>query len=300
MNEELKKKILADQKLAFKKKVNKINKNIFRSIVKEIKNFFKKSYWKITFNFFYFLKTLIFLFKKENKNSINKISILVPSRNRSKKLNRFLDSLNSKTAIKSRIEILILLDSDESQLVEYDKILKNYQIKFEIKLFNKNFRTHAERNNFLAKNSSGTIIFPANDDIIVETNNWDTLIDLEVAKFKKNEPLCLWPDSGNKYPFLHCHFPIINNIWYQKLGYVASELFNFWYLDTWICDLAKRSNKMIYVKKIKFKEFNAQANPEEFDDTYLKNISNNKMEKDIDIWNDTIHLRIKDSIKLKT
>ena len=45
MNEELKK-ILADQKLAFKKKVNKINKNIFRSIVKEIKNFFKKAIGK--------------------------------------------------------------------------------------------------------------------------------------------------------------------------------------------------------------------------------------------------------------
>ena len=55
---------------------------------------------------------------------------------------------------------------------------------------------------------------------------------------------------------------------------------------------------MIYVKKIKFKEFNAQANIEEFDNTYLKNISDNKMEKDIDIWNNSSESRIKDSNKL--
>ncbi len=298
MNEEYKKKIIADQKLAFKKKTNKIKKNIFKSIIKEIKNFFKKNYWKILFIYKYYLITIIYYLNKKKNIFINKISILVPSRSRSKKLDRFLNTLNINTGNKLRIEFLLLLDKDEPEFSEYEKILKKYQNNFSIKLFRENFKTHAERNNFLAKNSNGTIIFPANDDIIIETNNWDNLIDLEAAKFKKDEPFCIWPDSGNKYPFLHCHFPIINNVWYKKLGYVASNLFNFWYLDTWICDLAKRSNKMIYVKKIKFKEFNAQANIEEFDNTYLQNISDNKMEKDIDIWNNSIELRIKDSNKL--
>ncbi len=298
MNEELKKKIIADQKLAFKKKKNKIKKNILRSIIKEIKNFFKKNYWKLFFNLHYYFKTIIFFINKNNDIFTNKISILIPSRSRSKKLDRFLKTLILKTANKLRIEILILLDVDEPEFDKYFKVLQNYEKKFQIKTFRKNFETHAERNNFLAKNSDGTILFPANDDIIVETDNWDNLIDIEVAKFKTNEPLCIWPDSGNKYPFLHCHFPIINKVWYKKLGYVASELFNFWYLDTWICDLAKRSKKMIYTKKIKFKELNAQANIEEFDDTYLKNISDNKMEKDIDIWNNSVDLRIKDSDKL--
>ena len=298
MNEEYKKKIIADQKLDFKKKTNKIKKNIFKSIIKEIKNFFKKNYWKILFIYKYYLITIIYYLNKKKNIFINKISILVPSRSRSKKLDRFLNTLNINTGNKLRIEFLLLLDKDEPEFSEYEKILKKYQNNFSIKLFRENFKTHAERNNFLAKNSNGTIIFPANDDIIIETNNWDNLIDLEAAKFKKDEPFCIWPDSGNKYPFLHCHFPIINNVWYKKLGYVASNLFNFWYLDTWICDLAKRSNKMIYVKKIKFKEFNAQANIEEFDNTYLQNISDNKMEKDIDIWNNSIELRIKDSNKL--
>ena len=296
MNDEFKKEIIANQKLAYKKKTNKIKKNIFRSIYKEIRNFFKKNYWNFLFNFNYYQKTLFSI--SQNKILENKISILIPTRNRSKKLDRFLKTLNQKTFKLSRIELLILLDLDEPEFEDYTRILNNYNNNLEIKIFKKNLRTHAERNNFLAKNSSGTIIFPANDDIIIDTNNWDGLIDIEVAKFKKDEPLCLWPNSGNKYPFLHCHFPIINYIWYKKLGYVGSELFNFWYLDTWICDLAKKSKKMIYVKKIKFKEFNAQANIEEFDETYMKNISDNKMEKDMDIWNNSSQIRLKESNKL--
>ena len=296
MDDEFKKRIIANQKLAFQKKANKIKKNIFRSIYKEINNFFKKNFFNFLFNFYYYYKTL-FNFNK-NKILECKISILIPTRNRSKKLDRFLKTLKKKTSKLSRLELLILFDFDETEFEKYIQILNDYKNDIKIKIFRNSFNTHAKRNNFLAKNSSGTIIFPANDDIVIDTKDWDNLIDKEVAKFKKDEPFCLWPDSGNKYPFLHCHFPIINNIWYKKLGYVGSELFNFWYLDTWICDLAKKSKKMIYVKKIKFKEFNAQANIEEFDETYLKNFFDNKMEKDMDIWNNSSNIRLKESKKL--
>ena len=55
---------------------------------------------------------------------------------------------------------------------------------------------------------------------------------------------------------------------------------------------------MLYVKSIKFKEFNAQSNISEFDETYMKNISDNKMEKDLDIWNNSMKIRIEESKKL--
>ena len=120
--------------------------------------------------------------------------------------------------------------------------------------------------------------------MIFVTKDWDHLLDVEFSKNLANGPLCVWVNSGNKYPYLFCHFPVINREWYKRLGYVGCELFNFWYLDTWICDLAKRSNKVIYSEKIRFKEYNAQANKDQLDNTYLRNIADNKMEKDIEIW----------------
>ena len=291
-------KIINNQKLAFKKKANKLKKNIFLSIIKEFKNFFKKLYWKMFFNLVYFFRTIIYLKSKKKEIINNKISILIPSRSRYKKMERFLDSLKLKTKKLYRIELLLLLDSDEPELQGYLKVLDRFKEQINIKILTNDLNTHAKRNNFLASHSTGDIIFPANDDIVIDSYNWDIEIDIQSKKFKKDSPFCIWPDSGNKYPFLHCHFPIINRIWYEKLSYVASELFNFWYLDTWICDLAKRSNKFIYVKNIKLKEFNAQANIDEFDETYLKNIADNKMEKDIDIWNNSKKIRINDAKNL--
>ena len=42
MDEKLKAKIIEDQKLAYKKKTNKIKKTVIGSIIKEIRNFLKK------------------------------------------------------------------------------------------------------------------------------------------------------------------------------------------------------------------------------------------------------------------
>ena len=193
-----------------------------------------------------------------------------------------------------------MVDKNDPEINKYFDLIKDFKKKLDIKIYFENFTTHAIRNNFLAKKSSGEIIFPANDDMVFLTDGWDNLLDIEFSKNLKNEPFCVWVNSGNKYPYLFCHFPIINRFWYETLGYVGCELFNFWYLDTWICDLAKRSNQFIFANKIKFKEFNAQANKDELDNTYLRNIADNKMVKDIEIWENSVSERIKDANKLKS
>ena len=299
LSDKEKKSIIDKQNLAYRKKVKKVNKSITKSFIKEIKTFSKKIYWKSFFYTFYFYKTVSF-FLSNKKIIENKISILIPTRERHLKFERFLKSILKTTLKKYRCEILILIDLDDPEKNRYLELIKNYnECQIDIKIYHDVLYTHAKRNNLLAQKSTGDILFPANDDMLFVTENWDQLLDIEFSKNKKNYPLCVWVNSGNKYPYLFCHYPIVNRIWYQKLGYIGCELFNFWYLDTWICDLAKRSNSFIYSEKIKFKEYNAQAYQGEFDNTYLRNISNNKMEKDIEIWEKSKNLRIKEAIKLK-
>tara|TARA_B110000027_G_scaffold74121_1_gene79081 strand:+ start:650 stop:1567 length:918 start_codon:yes stop_codon:yes gene_type:complete len=299
LSDKEKKSIINKQNLAYRKKVKKANKSIVKSFIKEIKTFSKKIYWKSFFYAFYYYKT-VFFFLSNKKIIENKISILIPTRERHLKFERFLKSILKTTLKKYRCEILILIDLDDPEKNRYLDIIKNYNdCQMDIKIYHDVLNTHAKRNNLLAQKSSGDILFPANDDMLFVTENWDQLLDIEFSKNKKDYPLCVWVNSGNKYPYLFCHYPIVNRIWYQKLGYIGCELFNFWYLDTWICDLAKRSNSFIYSKKIKFKEYNAQAYQGEFDNTYLRNISDNKMEKDIEIWEKSKQLRIKEAIKLK-
>ena len=299
LSDKEKQSIIDKQNNAYREKVKKINRNIIKSLIKEIKTLCKKIYWKSIFNISYFYKTIFFLLS--NKTIIeNKISILIPTRERYIKFERFLKSILKTTLKKNRCEILVLIDLDDPEKDRYLELIKNYnKSQIDIKIYHDALNTHAKRNNLLAKKSTGDILFPANDDMLFITENWDQLLDIEFSKNINNHPLCVWVNSGNKYPYLFCHYPIVNRIWYQKLGYIGCELFNFWYLDTWICDLAKRSNFLIYSKKIKFKEYNAQAYQGEFDNTYLRNISNNKMEKDIEIWEKSKKLRIKEALKLQ-
>ena len=294
-----KEKIIENQTLSYRSKVNKNKKNIFKSIIKKIKIISKKIYWKNKFFISYYIKSLIFFISKK-KITRKKISILIPTRERVLKFERFINSIIKNCYLIDRCEFLVLVDSDDPEKDLYVKFIDNLKRqKIEIKLFHENIKTHAKRNNFLATKSSGEILFPANDDMIFVTKDWDHLLDVEFSKNLANGPLCVWVNSGNKYPYLFCHFPVINREWYKRLGYVGCELFNFWYLDTWICDLAKRSNKVIYSEKIRFKEYNAQANKDQLDNTYLRNIADNKMEKDIEIWENSIFQRINEAKKLK-
>jgi hypothetical protein len=291
--------IIQEQEKKFKIKIKKNNKNLFKSIYKEISVFFKKVYWKNFFSIKYLFLTTKYFMKYKKDINRNTISILLPSRQRFFKFQRFINSLIIKTLHNSRIEILVFLDEDDPEKNFYIKEINEIYIKkIKIRLFISKLETHPKRVNYLAKHSSGDLLLAMNDDVVIVTQDWDNILDLEYAKVNSSKPCALWINSGNKYPYLHCHQPIVNRAWYKKLGYIYSELFNFWYGDTWICDLSKRINTCLLLKKICFKEFNAQAFPEEADLTYLKNISNNNMEKDIDIWNTSFLRRLEESKKL--
>ena len=277
----------------------KKKRSIYQSIKKDIVKGIKRIYW---FNYtlikYYFL-TIKFKILKKKVNKF-KISILLPTRERSKKFDRLLKSLISTCSDQSRIEILLLIDEDDSELNIYKEILKkNIFNKITFKLFIKNLQTHAIRNNFLVKASSGEIIFPINDDMIFVTNDWDNVIDKEFSKINNDYPYCLWIRSNIKYRYLHCDYPIINKSWYKRLGYVGSENFNFWYLDTWICDLSFRSGKFIASPYIKVDQLSANRIENEIDETHLRNINSDKGDKDFDIWNNTKEERVKDAKLLR-
>jgi hypothetical protein len=277
----------------------KKKRSIYKSLKKDFLKGIKRIYW---FNYilikYYFLTIKFYLFKK--KINKFKISILLPTRERSKKFDRMLKSLISTCSDQSRIEILLLIDENDNEIETYKEIIKKDIFnKINFKLFIKNLETHAIRNNFLAKASIGEVIFPINDDMIFITNNWDNIIDIEFSKINNDYPYCLWIRSNIKYRYLHCDYPIINKSWYKRLGYVGSENFNFWYLDTWICDLSFRSGKFIASPHIKVDQLSANRIEEEIDETYLRNINSDKGNKDINIWNSTKEERVKDAKLLR-
>lgn len=276
----------------------KHSRSLIQSIIKDVIKGNKRLYWFTFTKIKYFFLSINISFKRKKDRS-HKISLLLPSRERSKKFLRLIDSINETCLNKHRIEILLLLDEDDNELNEYKKISTNDKYKIlNIKIFIKDLTTHAKRNNFLANNSIGDIIFPINDDIIFKTKNWDIQIDKEFSKIN-NTPYSLWINCGQKYNYLHCDFPLINREWFERLGYVGSEFFEFWYLDTWICDLSFRSKRFLITNKIEVYQYSAHSIKNEVDSTHLKNLQNNIPQKDLITWKNTKKYRITDAKKLK-
>ena len=278
--------------------MSKSNRSIYQSIYKDINKGIKRFYWynyqKIK-NYY-----LIFKLKNSKKKLTNySIGILYPTRERSLKFERMLETLSKNCSIPRRVNILLLFDTDEPELDKYKKIIDNKKYsQFSFKIYVKDLVNHAARNNYLASESKDTILFPVNDDIVFNTTNWDAYIDHEFSKIDINLPYCVWPDTGQKYSYLHSDFPIINKAWFDRLGYVSTDIFNHWYFDTWICDLCLRSKVFHITPFIKIHQFSAHTIKEEVDATHLRNANTDKAKKDKIIWDESINIRIADSKKL--
>jgi hypothetical protein len=266
-------KILIDGEYYSKNIKLKNKNNIFLRIIKELNNCSKKLYWK----YYCDLKYLLCNFFKKNIIKKN-ISILCITRERTIGFERLLKNIIKKTGDVSRIEFLFLIDYDDKLKKNYINLLKIYKKYFNIKIYiNRVIKLNSERINFLAEKSKGDILFSVSDDMIIETKNWDSLIDLESSKFKYNSPYSLWPSvDANKYKFLHCAFPIISKKWFKILKYHSYPKFYHFYTDTWICELSKLSGRFLLLKKLFIKTFHPEINKKYADKTYFRLRKNSK------------------------
>lgn len=262
-------------------------------IRKEVFKGFSRIKWILISNLIYYCRKN---FKKKNKIK-NKIAILVPSKQRIVKLQRFIDSLINNTSDINRIYIEILIDEDELQKNEYINYINNLKKNFNINLHIKNEKTHNLRNNYLASKINCDLYFPLNDDVIFILKNWDDYIDDINCYIPKDKPFSIWTKASTKYPYLHSEFPIVNYSWYKKLGYIGNYHL-FGYIDTWICELGKISKKFIIAKTKFIEHLNVEikGSRDIKDKTYHDLMISQK--DDLDLWQKTKNIRLEDSKKL--
>lgn len=271
----------------------KKKRTLIQSIKKDIyKGFIRIKWFGLTkFNF---LLRSFFLKKKIKKN---KISLLIPSKQRVDKLSRLINSLLSKTTYIDRIYILVLIDENEKDKEDYLKLILEFEKKVNIKIFVKDEKTHNIRNNYLAEQIDSDLYFPMNDDVIFIMNNWDTYIDTMESYTPNNKPYSIWCKTDRKYPYLHSDFPIVNKLWYKKLGYIGN-LHLYGYIDTWICELSKITKLFILSNKQFLDHLNVEnSNNNDVPDKTYKDLMV-AQSNDLKIWQDTKNIRIKDAKKL--
>jgi len=162
------------------------------------------------------------------------ISILLPTRGRTEVLRKSLLSLTQKATHPERIEILFGIDEDDNDVLEYiknvvSKDLKQLGIESRASIFKplgyENLHIYV---NTLAGNANGEWLFFWNDDCLMETKGWDTVIDQYNGQFKLLGP----KDNHNGHPY--AILPIVPKDWFILMGHLSQNAQN----DAWLSHIA--------------------------------------------------------------
>ena len=181
------------------------------------------------------------------------IAILTPTRQRPGKLDRLIDSVYQTASDKNTIYMYNYIDDDDPRISQYKK---NEEVSYvgghhSSKLYRVNnvydkAQSVSKSWNVLAekaiKNSADVIIM-GNDDQVFRTNDWDIVLQKEIAKYDDDIYCCWFEDLINGKN--HCAFPIVSRKWYETLGYFTPGVFHFGYMT-----LLKELIDVILYKKL--------------------------------------------------
>lgn len=158
------------------------------------------------------------------------ISIILPTRKRTKTLINSLNSLLATAKDTSRIEILIAYDNDDEESKEFfANVWGDYiaQCAATSKIFETPRYGYLKLNryvNFLGRNASGRWIMFWNDDALMLTENWDEIIVANNDWFG----LLRMPCVNHRHPF--ALFPIIPREWINMFGCISPVNHSDWWL----------------------------------------------------------------------
>jgi hypothetical protein len=162
------------------------------------------------------------------------ISVLLPTRGRTTALLKSIQSLIETASNPQRVEILLGIDEDDTDLPPYLKehvapYLKEHAVECKANIFKplgyENLHTYV---NTLAQSATGDWIFFWNDDGVMLTEGWDDVIESYNGQFKLLAP----KDSHNGHPY--AIFPILPKDWFQLMDHLSLNAQN----DAWLSHIA--------------------------------------------------------------
>jgi hypothetical protein len=158
-----------------------------------------------------------------------KIAVLLPTRGRTETLTRSLIGLLKRAGDLDSIQVLLGLDTDDTVGIkhfqeELQPQLDDLGVHYTAMSFEPmGYSQLHDYVNTLAHNSSADWMFFWNDDAVMETDGWDTVINSYTGQFK-----LLAVHTHNDHPY--SIFPIVPRAWLDVIGHLSLHSMN----DAWL------------------------------------------------------------------
>ena len=195
----------------------------------------------------------------------NKISLLLPTRQRPDRLDNLFKSLLNTVSISNRVEIVLYIDDDDfvSRDIKFDGLL--------VKKIIGRRGTMGYYNSTCLRASVGDIIILLNDDVVFRSFGWDKIVD-EIHNSFDDKIYLGFPNdlSGSKRV---CTFPIISRTTCELLEQPYPKIYNRYFIDSHLTDIFKRLeylglNRSIYRDDLVFEHMHPKFNKSVNDAVY--------------------------------
>jgi len=224
----------------------------------------------------------------------NKISILVPTRNRFNNIVRLIKSIKDTAYDFNNIEILLYVDNDDTNTLH--SINENRKDLPGACVYTGKQGTLGSAYNALYKKCAGNIIMSGADDIIFKTKEWDKILldnfnklDSKIALFAADD-LYTNPNEFCTHPFLTRQ--AINNF-----GFFIPNEFDCNYADRWWTYIFKQIERY-FVLPIIVEHKHWLNGKAERDSTYVKGSANMRRHSE-DVFKKSLDQRIRLAEKLQ-
>jgi hypothetical protein len=238
---------------------------------------------------------------------VRTISLLCPTRARPQNVAVFMHSVRTTAARPDRIEVLFYIDDDDPQLETY------------LQYFNK-----AEKRNrklmrcvpivappigvskawtSLAEQSTGDLLFMANDDQYYVDYAWDLATERICDRYP-DDIFCLYYEdrSHDEIPeegVPRGNFPIVSRKWFDVVGHFTPGIFKFWCNEVWLLDIAQRIGRLQSIPGVYVDHLHYDAYKSPFDETYFRpQMSGTVAQHDRELFAATALDRMKAAVKL--
>src|SRR5688572_10947442 len=124
------------------------------------------------------------------------LSLLLPSK-RPEKLERFLDLLKKKSFNYDKIQVIVLVDDELEHVQFHNNVIEVHfpkQKEFSLGVLLSECYRHVK---------ADWVMF-ANDDLILETDNWDALLLAKINELAPDGIGLFWPNDDMFGPMLSC------------------------------------------------------------------------------------------------
>ena len=193
------------------------------------------------------------------------ISILLPTRGRPEQAERLLQSVVEMSADPSRMEVILYVDEDDpaSHGIQCEGLPINTIIGPRLPMGGLNTACY--------QRSTGNIIAPLNDDMVIRTPDWDRRI-IEIHERFPDRVYLAYPNdlhSGEMFPST----PILSRTTCETLTHPFPEAYQGGFIDYHIMDIFKRlqvlgEDRMVYLGDVVIEHLHYQYGKSEADATY--------------------------------